>query len=271
MNESIFKDTMVEMSWKQIEEKGKSGVPVLLPLGVIEEHGPHLPLGTDIYMSYMICNKIRNLVIQAGRDCIIAPPYYWGINKCTGAFPGSFSVRPETMKMMLQDIFENLKQFGFQKIVCINQHGDPLHNKTILEAIKETSEQLQIDIKYFVEPYDLDSYGLSGKEEFCLVDEARYPEGIFMGAEDKLDIHAGVYETASMASYYPKLLNEEIARKMLDYSLSYEDLGVWLEGGEGVKQVVPCGYAGDPASFESQMDNMKVLFDIMCKYIADQM
>ncbi|MEY8357270.1 creatininase family protein [Lachnospiraceae bacterium 54-53] len=50
--ESIFADTMADMNWKEIEQMGQESVPVLFPLGVVEEHGPHLPLGTDIYMSY---------------------------------------------------------------------------------------------------------------------------------------------------------------------------------------------------------------------------
>ncbi|MDD5936520.1 MAG: creatininase family protein [Clostridiales bacterium] len=212
MNESIFKDTMVDMTWKQIKEKGKKGVPVLLPLGVIEEHGPHLPLGTDIYMSYVVCSKIRNEAIQAGKDCIIAPPYYWGINKCTGAFPGCFSTRPETMKMMLHDIFANLQQFGFHKIICINQHGDPLHTQTILEAIKEATEHLKMQIQYLIEPYDLGTYGLTGQEEFCLVDRAQYPEDIIWDNSGKLDIHAGAYETAAMSIYYPKLLDKQMRK-----------------------------------------------------------
>ena len=48
--------------------------------------------------------------------CLIAPPYYWGINHCTGAFPGSFSLREETMKSVLFDIFNNLNNFGFKRI-----------------------------------------------------------------------------------------------------------------------------------------------------------
>lgn len=49
MLQSIFKETMVENNWQEIQQAGKEKLPVLFPLGVIEEHGPHLPLGADIY------------------------------------------------------------------------------------------------------------------------------------------------------------------------------------------------------------------------------
>lgn len=95
---------------------GSDGVPVLFPLGVIEEHGPHLPLGTDIYFSYAVCRKIKSEIERLREKCLIAPPFYWGINHCTKAFPGSFSLKLETMKCVLKDIFEDFKRFGFESI-----------------------------------------------------------------------------------------------------------------------------------------------------------
>ena len=47
---NIFKDTMAEMTYKQIEKLVEQDAIVLFPVGIIEEHGPHLPLGTDIYL-----------------------------------------------------------------------------------------------------------------------------------------------------------------------------------------------------------------------------
>lgn len=57
--ESIFSETMANMNWKEIELLGNQNITVLFPLGVIEEQGPHLPLATDIYLSYAICRKIK--------------------------------------------------------------------------------------------------------------------------------------------------------------------------------------------------------------------
>ena len=49
---NIFKDTMSEMTYEQVENLVEQEAVVLLPIGIIEEHGPHLPLGTDIYLAY---------------------------------------------------------------------------------------------------------------------------------------------------------------------------------------------------------------------------
>lgn len=48
MFQSIFQKTMAEENWQEVQKQGAENIPALFPLGVIEEHGPHLPLGPDI-------------------------------------------------------------------------------------------------------------------------------------------------------------------------------------------------------------------------------
>ena len=52
---SIFAGTMADMTYLQVEEAAAQGLPVLFPVAVIEEHGPHLPLATDTYIAYRLC------------------------------------------------------------------------------------------------------------------------------------------------------------------------------------------------------------------------
>ena len=100
MSTSVFRDTMVLENWQTIEKAGAEKRKVLFPIGVIEEHGPHIPLGSDILWSCAMCRMVREKLSANGCDSVIAPPYYWGVNYCTGAFPGSFSLKPETMRLM---------------------------------------------------------------------------------------------------------------------------------------------------------------------------
>lgn len=272
MNYSIFTDTMADMNWKEIEAKGKKKLPVLFPLGVIEEHGPHLTLGTDIYWSYAVCRIIKDSLNMENKECLIAPPYYWGINHCTGAFPGTFSVRPETMKMILSDIFGNLHQFGFDKVYCVNYHGDALHIGTILDAIKSANEKYHMSIRLLLEPYELRNFGLTGEEDYILVNDADYPMEFFEEDEESkkglFDIHAGAFETAAMKYFYPESANEELAKQLESYSLSKEELKKWLAGGESTKEVVPLGYAGNPAGYEEKISSVIGIFDILGEYLA---
>lgn len=272
MNYSIFTDTMADMNWKDIDEKGIKKVPVLFPLGVIEEHGPHLPLGTDIYWSYAVCRKIKEALNRQKTDCLIAPPYYWGINHCTGAFPGTFSVKPDTMKNVLIDIFENLHQFGFDQMYCVNYHGDALHIKTILDAIRISNEKFHMNVRLLMEVYDHQEFGLSGEEDYILVNNADYPIELFeMNNEeekDLFDIHAGAFETAAMKYFYPDAVQKDQARELKSYSLTKEELSKWLVGGEVTKSVVPLGYAGNPAGYEKKFTRIEDIFNILSEYYA---
>ena len=228
MNYSIFTDTMADLDWREIENKGRQKVPVLFPLGVIEEHGPHLPLGTDIYLSYAICKKIKDTVCAQQGDCLIAPPYYWGVNHCTGSFPGTFSLKPETMIVVLTEIFGNLHQFGFDKVYCINQHGDAVHVKTIIDAIKAANKSFDMHIRLLMEPFDLPQQGLSGKEDYILLDEAEYSPELF--AED--DINEKTLLDIVYTKYLGSRLDEEEEKKVkeIDDDMLYYDLKILLRG-----------------------------------------
>ena len=59
MGYSLFDETMVDMAWPEIEKAAQEGAIVLLPTGVIEEHGPHMGLAVDIYLAYILCKLTR--------------------------------------------------------------------------------------------------------------------------------------------------------------------------------------------------------------------
>lgn len=272
MLQSIFKETMVENNWQEIQQAGKEKLPVLFPLGVIEEHGPHLPLGADIYWSYCMCKMVKEKLQEMGKESVIAPPYYWGVNYCTGAFPGSFSLKPETMKQVLFEIFENLKNFGFSEVYCFSYHGDSFHVKSIVEAIKRANSELEIKAKLVLESMDLQLYGWQGNEEFLMVSEPDYPMEWFEEPEPSerglLDIHAGAFETAVLNYFCPKQVNLEIARELQSSSLDRDGMKKWLMGGEFTKEVVPLGYAGNPAGYETVSKHVEEMLRLQVEDIA---
>lgn len=271
MKYSVFENTMADMNWKEIEEKGNTGSIILFPLGVIEQHGPHLPLGTDIYYSYAVCRKIQEKALEKGKDVLMAPPYYWGVNHCTGTFPGTFSLRVDTMKQVLMEIFEDFSMWGFKKIYCINYHGDPLHMQTILEAAKLANSKYEMEVRLLLEPYELAEHGLSGEENYCMVDRAEYPQEVFGGGDMGLDIHAGAFETASIKSFYPDMPDEELAKKLPNDCLNEDTIQIWLQGGKEVRNLVPRGYAGNPAGYEKQLKNVCKIYEILSEHIAERL
>ncbi len=275
MMESMFKDTIVTTNWQEVEKAGTDKLPVLFPLGVIEEHGPHLPLGADIYWSYSMCAMVKKKLKSEGRESVIAPPYYWGVNHCTGGFPGSFSLKPETMQQVLFEIFENLRDFGFVEVYCFSYHGDSFHVKTIVDAIKRANVELDIHARLVLESMDLQLYGWQGDEDFLLVSNPNYPLEWFEESEPSerglLDIHAGAFETAVLNHICPEQVDLELASKLQSSSLTKAGLQKWLQGGEATKEVVPLGNAGNPVGYRAVSKHVEEMLELQVEDIVKRM
>jgi len=274
MYTSIFEGTIVTDNWLDVQKAGEEKQPVLFPIGVIEEHGPHIPLGSDIYWSYNMCRRVKEKLKSRGQESVIAPPYYWGVNYCTGGFPGSFSLKPETMQQVLFEIFENLKNFGFVDIYCFSYHGDACHVRTIVAAIKKANEELGIHARLVLESMDLRLYGWQGNEDFLLVSAPDYPLEWFEEQEPSeqglLDIHAGAFETAVMNYICPEQVDLEMAGTLKSSSLTGEGMKKWLQGGEATREVVPLGYAGNPAGYMAVSKHVEEMLQLQVEDIVDR-
>jgi creatinine amidohydrolase len=247
MIDDFFKDTMVNMKWTGIQNYVNKNAIVLLPLGVIEEHGPHLCLGTDIYIAHIQCMFIKEKLKEKGFEAVITPPFYWGICQSTGSFIGSFKIRKETVKALLFDIMASLSEFGFKNVYGINAHGDIEHSVAIIEAFKEVSSNLPINARYTFSESIMHHYGLNGEEPYiCPIK----PQTISVSTSKYPDVHAGDIETAAMYKYYPNLTDGEKAKSLPAVSLGDDKIWTWLLGGH-TKELSPEGYLGSPADFES--------------------
>lgn len=269
MINGIFKGTMVDMSWANIEYLVHQNALVLLPLGVIEEHGPQLCLGTDIYTAHIHSHFIKERIEESGLKVVIAPPFYWGICQSTGSFIGSFKIRKETAKALLFDIVASLAEFGFKNIFGINAHGDIDHQVAILESFKEASEQLQVNACFPFPQHLLVHYGLNGNEPYiCPVK----PPTISVSSSKFPDVHAGDIETATMHRFYPHLTDTEKAQSLPPVELGEDKIWTWLLGGH-TKSLSPDGYLGAPADYESVkvIRNMNDIAERVSEAILERM
>lgn len=257
MSYSIFEGTMADMNYKDIEKLIAEKAIVLLPVAVIEEHGPHLPLGTDTYLTYSLMKYIQLELDNLEIKSVLAPPFYWGINLATGGFPGSFTVKVDTMKAVLKDTIENLYNWGFDNVYLLNIHGDNLQCMTLLQIAKEISELgFKRKKTYDIIPeFFAKRAGLNGSEPYVLVQRKESNEdnnnnnNIDEANDEKyLDILAGGFETSLMLSEFEELVDEKMARKLQSSKTLPEQLAKWQSGGENAKEVTPLGYCGNPSN-----------------------
>ena len=267
MSYSIFDGTMVDMAWPELEKAIKEGSVVLLPTGVIEEHGPHMSIGVDAYLSYLVCKLTKYELERRNIKALIAPPCYWGINNVTGSFPGSFNVREETMKCLIHDILASLKRWGVTYVFNINWHDDYRHCRALIEAISEAGKAIGIKAYSIISGALVGRLGLEGDKSSVLTYESPFPlqSGARSGPKG-LDIHAGSGETGTMVKYFPDEVDVGLARRLKATDLTHEDFRVWRKGWDDAMKITPLGYLGDPANFDAESGKQYV--EGLCKILA---
>src|SRR5262249_40689969 len=148
---SIFDEPLADLTFPEVEALARDSAVILWGLGVIEEHGPHLPLGTDVYLPYATLKLARRLLEARGIKAAILPPFNWGINNVTGSFAGSITVRPPRRPSPMLDVFHSRRKAGFEPVFCVPGQGAALHNQTMAESIRRGRVEPGIRA-YFVVP-----------------------------------------------------------------------------------------------------------------------
>lgn len=261
MGDSIFHETMVDMTWQEIEKAAQDGAIILLPTSVIEEHGPHMSCGVDTYLAFQTCKLTRRALESRGIKTLIAPPLYWGRNRVTHVFPGTFTVREETMKALFSDIVLSLKSWGFTEIFNINWHYDGAHIAALFKSIVHARDVLDINAYFVIPDYDVARFRLKGNEPFLLVHKT---PPLKEEPQDYLDLHAGSMEAGLMAAYFPDQIDLDLTKKLEPTKVTKYEIGNWATD---TRKVTPLGYLGDPARFN--IEESKKFHEASCGMIAD--
>ncbi|MBF6598808.1 MAG: creatininase family protein [Fermentimonas sp.] len=189
----------------------KSSKTVILPIGVFEKHGPHMPLGTDLYTA-------REIALRSAEKeyTVVFPWYYFSqINEARHQ-PGTIAYSPELIWNVLQETLDELNRNGFDKIIIINGHGG---NNSFLNYFGMSQLSKKRD-------YSLYCYQVSYDRE--VIDKAEA-----LTQHDPYDQHAGNRETSIVKAIVPDLVFPEKADQQsgvdLDRlnNLNHVFTGIW--------------------------------------------
>ncbi|MBT2496734.1 creatininase family protein [Microbacterium sp. ISL-59] len=92
----------------------------LIPIGAIEQHGPHLELRTDIAVATEMARRVDAALAA---DSLLCPPMPYGASEHHLAFSGTLSLRPESLRLVLRDICLSLIRHGIDRVLIVNGHG----------------------------------------------------------------------------------------------------------------------------------------------------
>lgn len=114
-------------------------VPVLLlPVGAVEPHGPHAPLGTDQIISAGVCERAAARMADDPRvRVLVLPALPYGVTRFGAAFPGAVGVSASTVRDSIVEVCASLAEQGFTRVVVVNNHFEPEHVAAVRAAVAE--------------------------------------------------------------------------------------------------------------------------------------
>ena len=193
----------------------RSGGVCLVPLGILEKHGPHLPLGTDLI-------DVRELALRAAAKeyTIVFPEYFVGQIFEAKHQPGTIAYSVHLMIDMLQETCDELGRNGIRKVVLLNGHGG---NTEFLHFFCQAQLASKKDyVVYLFDPSDDTTMEAA-------LDKIR---------KTKVDGHAGESETSSMLAHRPDLVHMERADQQSGEdlkrlaALKHAYTGIWWYAGQ---------------------------------------
>lgn len=107
-----------QMTWPEAQEALKRTTVAVIPIGSTEQHGPHMPLGTD----FMVADSLARRLGERA-NVIVTPTLPIGYAKYHTEFPGTLSVSEETLTQALIEICDDLIKYGVTHILFVNGHG----------------------------------------------------------------------------------------------------------------------------------------------------
>lgn len=103
----------------------------ILPLGSLEQHGPHLPLSTDTELAYRLAVDAAEEAHRKGLSVLVLPPVPYGHSPEWMGYPGTVSLSPESLVNIVKDVLGSLGEQGIERVLILNAHGG---NSGVLEA-----------------------------------------------------------------------------------------------------------------------------------------
>jgi creatinine amidohydrolase len=176
---------------------------VLLPLGAIEQHGPHLPLAVDWLGADALARHVAPHLERAGYACLLAPSLPYGVSPLAADWSGTVSLRGPTLRRVVGEILAALAGHGFVRFVLVNYQADPGH-LAAMAAIKRDAERRRRVRVLFAGFAPTPSPAMLHRRVTALLRSPR-PER---------EWHAGELETALTLAIRPDLVRRALARRL---------------------------------------------------------
>ena len=184
----------------------------ILPVGVVEEHGAHLPLAMDSFAAEVYAASAAPHLEEAGYEVVVAPTINYGVARAAIDFPGTLSLAPATLCSMVAEIGNSLARHGLKRLVILNGHRDLHHMKALDDAknllVQENTAQV-LCVGFVSDP---------------TVTAACYRDGVrqfYKSPRPDREGHGGESETSVALYSFPESVKKEVIGE-LDANFDYD-------------------------------------------------
>ena len=199
----------------------------VLPFGIIEKHGPHLPLGTDLLdVRFAVANAVKQ------EYAVVFPEYYFGQIFEARQQPGTVAYSLSTQLTLLQETVNEMDRNGCKKIVIVNGHGG---NNSLLPLFGQAQLASQRD--YVVYVFGLPNENVPGRPAL----------------KTPFDMHGGEVETSNMLIARPDLVHQDRANQQSGADQKRQNLPESVYTGIWWYARFPNHYAGDASAANKEL------------------
>jgi len=233
------------LTWPEAENRFKEVDIALLPVGSIEQHGPHLPLDTDGFDAKYLARRIAE--VCSDPKPLVLPLVPYGVSYEHDAFKGTISIENETLSSLVYEIGMSVSKNGIRKLVIINGHGGNT------PALNYAAQLINRDAKIFV----------------CVDTGETSDVDVNRIVETSNDVHAGEIETSTSLAVRPHLVKMDKASRMIPrFSSRYLNFTSkrWVMWYAYTDRISKSGVLGDPT--KASKEKGEKIWQIMIAHLA---
>ena len=246
----------IEVEWRklradELRERARQDAMVIIPIGSLEQHGPHLPVEVDSMLGETVALRTARAIAERGQSVLVLPVLWTGISEHHMSFGGTVSLDLPAFSALVEGVVRAVHRHGFRRIVLLNGHGG---NENALRCITdELTPAMNIPIVQF-------TYWYAAAEAI----------GEILETQPGLS-HACEAETSMMMAVRPELVaTDRIALAKTNRTADVSDLvggGVYLWRSIGARSA--SGVIGNPEA--ATLDKGQRLFDAVSRTLADKL
>ncbi len=199
---------MIRLAERTFEEAAElardSKAVIVLPLGAIEEHGPHLPLLVDWLGAEELARVIAPHLRRAGWRPVLAPSLPYGVSPLAEDWSGTVSLSIATLRRVVGEIIRGLARHGFRRFVLANYQADPGHLRAMALIKRDAQRRRRVQV--------LLAGFTPGRPSEAMVNPR--VTALLRSPQPEREWHSGELETAMMLAVRPKLVRRALARRL---------------------------------------------------------